>query len=358
MQLTDYITLGRSGLRISPLCLGTLTFGTESGWGMDKKQASQFFDHYRGLGGNFIDTANNYARGASETILGELLHESGSRDEMVIATKFTRSIREGDPNAAGNGRKTITQSLEQSLRRLKTEYIDIYWMHNWDGITPVEEVIDSADNLIREGKIRYFGLSDVPAWYAARAQSIAEFGGHPRIIALQLEYSLIERSIEREHLPAMQELGLGLCAWSPLGFGFLSGKYQRESGIGKATGRMSMLSPEYKKDTERNWDILDEVQAIAETLGRPPAQIALNWIAHQPGCTAPIVGARNVDQLKENLGAIDFTIPDELMARLDAVSAPEPAHPYYIFTPPVSDMLNGGVSMRAWRPAKVRQSRY
>src|SRR4029079_11327198 len=238
-NVTDFVTLGRSGLRVSPLCLGTMTFGTEWGWGSEEQTARAVFDRYVDAGGNFIDTADGYTEAHSEELLGKFISERGLRDRVVLATKFTFNAESGNPNAGGNGRKNIYRALHGSLRRLKTDYIDLYWLHAWDTVTPVEEVISTLSDLVREGKIRHYGFSDTPAWYVARAQTLAEKEGKERLIALQLESSLVERNIEREPIPAAQELGLGICPWSPLASGFLSGKYQRQGNDGSGDRRLA-----------------------------------------------------------------------------------------------------------------------
>ena len=226
-KLNQYVTLGRSGLIVSPFCLGTMTFGNDR-WGSSDDEARRIFDRYVEAGGNFLDCADGYAEGKSEEVLGRFIAESKSRDRMVVATKFTFAAQEGNPNSGGNGRKNAYRALEGSLRRLGTDYVDLYWMHVWDMITPVEEVVETLSTLVRAGKIRYYAFSDVPAWYIARAVTLAEERGLEPPIALQLEYSLVERSIEREHVPAARELGLGICPWSPLASGFLAGKYTRQ----------------------------------------------------------------------------------------------------------------------------------
>src|SRR6202162_1984449 len=240
MSLKQYVTLGRSGLRVSPLARGTMTFGTESRWGSEPAVARQVFDGYIEQGGNFIDTADGYTNGKSEELLGHFIAERSLRERLALATKFTFSADAANPNAGGNGRKNIYRALEGSLRRLKTDYIDLYWLHAWDTVTPVEEVISTMNDLVRAGKIRHYGFSDTPAWYVARAQTLAQKEGKEPLIALQLEYSLAERTIEREHVPASQELGIAICPWSPLAGGFLSGKYKREkSGGGEGQGRLT-----------------------------------------------------------------------------------------------------------------------
>ena len=230
MNRSEYFTLGRSGLRVSRLALGTMTFGTDWGWGSDKDTARQIFNRYVDGGGNFVDTADLYTNGVSETWLGEFIRERQLRDRIVLATKFGFNGQPENPNAGGNGRKHMLRAVEESLRRLGTDYVDLYLLHAWDGLTPVDEVMRTFDDLVRSGKVRHVGLSDTPAWYLARAQTLAEWRGFERVCALQLEYSLVERTIEREHVPAALELGMGICGWSPLAGGFLSGKYRRGDG--------------------------------------------------------------------------------------------------------------------------------
>jgi aryl-alcohol dehydrogenase-like predicted oxidoreductase len=356
MTLKDYVTLGRrSGLRVSPLCLGTMTFGTEWGWGSDEGGARAIFDRYIQAGGNFIDTADGYTNGKSEEMLGKFLGEHGRRDRLVIATKFTMNTDPGHPNAGGNGRKNTYRALEGSLRRLKTDYIDLYWLHAWDTVTPVEEVISTMTDLVREGKIRYYGFSDTPAWYLARAQTLAEKEGKERLVALQLEYSLLERNIEREHIPAAQQLGIAICPWSPLAGGLLTGKYKREAGGPSGEGRIEKTkgSPFSKPFNERTWRIHDTLVEVAAEIKRTPAQVALSWVATQPGVTSTILGATKLAQLDDNLASLDFAIPAGLRTRLDDVSALEPVHPYVFFGPPIQTLTSGGVSIQAWAPARV-----
>lgn len=353
MRLNEYTTLGRSGLRVSPLCLGTMTFGTEWGWGVEQDLARSLFDRYTEAGGNFIDTADGYTAGKSEEMVGKFIAERNLRDRIVLATKFTFNAEQGNPNAGGNGRKNIYRALEGSLRRLQTDYIDLYWLHAWDTVTPVEEVISTLNDLVRAGKIRHYGFSDTPAWYVARAQTLAEKEGKERLIALQLEYSLVERNIEREHIPAALELGIGICPWSPLASGFLSGKYKRAGNDGHGDGRLEKLkdsgNPGFAKFTEQNWKILDVLLQVAKQMNRPPAQVALNWVASRPGITSTILGASKVKQLEDNLGAIEFSIPAELRKRLDEVSAPASIHPYVFFEPFLQKMIHGA-SVHAWSP--------
>ena len=354
-DLNDYVTLGHSGLRVSPLCLGTMTFGTEWGWGSEEDTARGVFDRYIDAGGNFIDTADGYTEGHSEELLGKFISERGLRDRVVLATKFTFNLEAGNPNAGGNGRKNIYRALEGSLRRLQTDYIDLYWLHAWDTITPVEEVVSTLNDLVRSGKIRYYGFSDTPAWYVARAKTLADKEGKVPLVALQLEYSLVERNIEREHVPASQELGLGITPWSPLAGGFLSGKYRRDGDTGVGEGRLDVVkdNPAFDPFHERNWQILDQLVNAARQIGKSPAQVALNWVATQPGITSTIIGATRTTQLDDNLKSIRFDIPADLRKRLDDVSALEPVHPYKFFNPEMQGMLSGGTSVRPWAPARV-----
>jgi len=336
MKLNDLRTLGRSGLLVSPLALGTMTFGNHE-WGADAAASKAIFNAYVEAGGNFIDTADVYADGRSEEFLGGFVADNRLRDRLVLATKYSfNGSDDGNALAAGNGRKNLYRALESSLRRLRTDYVDLYWMHLWDRLTPVEEVVQSLGDLVRAGKIRYFGFSDVPAWYAARAFTLAHVHGAPGPIALQLEYSLTERSIEREHVPAARELGLGITPWSPLASGFLAGKYAR-SDDGKGTaggGRLDQLGAQslFDKFTERNWKALDAVRTVAAELERSPAQIALAWASQKPGVTSLILGARTVKQFGDNLGSLEITLSPEQLQRLDDASALDVIHPYSMFT--------------------------
>ena len=356
MNIKEYVTLGRTGLRVSPLTLGTMTFGTEWGWGSEESAARAIFDRYLDAGGNVLDTADGYTNGKSEELLGKFIQESRLRDRVVLATKFTFNAEPGNPNAGGNGRKNIYRALHGSLRRLKTDFIDLYWLHAWDTVTPVEEVVSTLNDLVREGKILHYGFSDTPAWYVARAYTIAEKEGKERLAALQLEYSLIERNIEREHIPVAQELGLAVCPWSPIAGGFLAGKYKREGSTGRGEGRL-----EQTKDhpvlgrvlkNEQNWRIVDAVVNVAKQIGKTPAQVALNWVATQPGVTSTIIGATKLAQLEDNFAAIEFTISTELRRQLDAVSALPSAHPYLFFGGALQQMMTGNTSIQPWTPAR------
>jgi aryl-alcohol dehydrogenase-like predicted oxidoreductase len=353
MKLNEYTTLGRTGLRVSPLTLGTMTFANER-WGSDGATSRAIFDRYVADGGNVMDCADVYVEGKSEELLGQFVAESGLRDKLVIATKYTFNPQEGNPNAGGNGRKNIYRAMESSLRRLKMDYVDLYWMHVWDTVTPASEVVDTLGTLVHEGKIRYYGFSDVPAWYAAQAQTLAHCSGREPVAALQLEYSLVERTIEREHVVAAQELGMGLCPWSPLASGFLAGKYSREKGADSSQGsRLEVLkkanNPAFKKLTERNYQILDALLEVSKALDRPAAQVALNWVVTQPGVTSTIIGATKLLQLEDNLAALSFEIPADLRSKLDSASQLEAAHPYMFFDGVLQERIHGGVTVKKWK---------
>ncbi len=351
-RMNDYRTLGRTGLRVSPLGLGVMTYG----WGADKQAGRAMFDLYRERGGNFFDTADLYAGGESETWLGEFVHEARVRDEVVIATKFSFNAQAGNPNAGGNGRKNIFRALEGSLRRLKTDYVDLYILHAWDRVTPVEEVMSTLNDLVRAGKVRHIGLSDVPAWYAARAQTLAEAYRYERLALLQLEYSLVSRSLEREHLPLATELGISLVPWSPLGSGFLTGKYRRVDGKLTGSGRVfdtkDSGNPVMEKfaKREKNWEILDALLAAAKELGKTPTEVALAWVLGRPQVTSVLVGATKREQLELNFNALAIELPAEIERRLTEVSRPESTELDHFFEPTMQGMIHGGVHVRRGAP--------
>ncbi|MCB0405844.1 MAG: aldo/keto reductase [Bdellovibrionales bacterium] len=356
-SLCEYRLLGKTGLRVSPLCLGTMTFGDNWGWGSEKSTAKDIFDRYRAAGGNFIDTADAYTDGKSEELLGEFMKEERCRESLVLATKFTYGATPGDPNSGGNSRKTIYRSLQASLERLQTDYIDLYWLHTYDDLTPVEEVVYTLNDLVHQGKIRYFGLSDTPAWYATRAQTIAELRGLERVAALQMEYSLVSRNLEKEHRPLASELGMGICAWSPLASGFLTGKYKRTSDGFSGEGRVKTVqgsgNPVMEKFTQdKNWKILDALQGVAEELGRKPAEVALNWVTGRPGITSTLIGATKPEQLEANLNALNFEIPEGLARRLEQASRPDVTELDHFFAPELQNWIRGGT--RITRTARSR----
>ena len=333
----QYRLLGRTGLRVSRLALGAMTFGQQKlgshDWGSDDATARAVFDRYLEWGGNFVDTANRYAGGRSEELLGRFIAETNTRDQVVLATKFSMPVEASNPNLAGNGRKNMLTALDASLRRLGTDYVDLYWLHMWDMLTPVEEVMSTFDTLVRSGKVRAIGLSNTPAWYLAKAQLIAEHRGWERIAALQLEYSLVQRAIEREHLPAALDLGMGIVPWSPLAHGFLSGKYTRDDAGPSGEGRIDALRDLgfYRAPDDQGWTVLDAVREIAKEVDRSPAQVALNWVTNRPGVTATLVGARTLAQLEDNLAALDFELSAGQMERLTALSDFDHGYPYSMF---------------------------
>lgn len=344
LSLDHYRLLGRSGLRVSPLCLGTMTFGMP-GWGTDRDEAQTMLGLFCDAGGNFVDTANFYARGESERMLGQLLRDQ--RQRMVIATKYSLAMGAGDPNASGNQRKNMVQAVEDSLQRLRTDYIDLLYLHLWDNRTPAEEVLRAFDDLVRAGKVLYAGVSDTPAWQVSRMQAIAELRGWTPFIALQVPYNLAERTVEREFMPMAQEMGLGVLPWSPLAGGVLSGKYSRDDlgdtpatdsarrDINLSTGRLS----------ERALDIATVVNEVAAELGHSPAQVALAWTLCNPAVTSPVIGARNSAQLRDNLGALDVAFSGEHRARLDSASAVDPCFPHDMIDTPKADLMLGGYSV-------------
>lgn len=319
MSLDSYVTLGRSGLRVSPFTLGTMTFGEDLGWGSSPQESANILAAYLDRGGNSIDTANIYTNGHSEKIIGDYFAgRSALRDRVVIGTKFFGNLYENDPNGGGPGRKAIVQQLENSLRRLQTDFVDIYWLHNFDPVTPVEETLRALDDLIRDGKVRYVGFSDVPAWAAAEAATIARFRGWAPIIALQLEYSLLERTSEGELIPMAQALGMGVMPWSPLKSGFLSGKYSSTTTGPVDTTRTPLVGA----PSEADYVVIDALDAVAREVGAGPAAVALAWVQGRPGITSTLVGARRIDQFEANLQALDVTLTEAQRGVLDDVSAP------------------------------------
>ncbi|HKM56004.1 MAG TPA: aldo/keto reductase [Isosphaeraceae bacterium] len=336
-----YRLLGKSGLRVSELCLGTMTFGEDWGWGSSKDESRQILDAFLEAGGNFIDTANMYTNGSSEKLLGEFLE--GRRDAAVLATKYTNATPGADPNAAGNHRKSMMQAVEASLKRLRTDYIDLYWLHIWDRITPLDEVMRGFDDLVRQGKILYAGVSDMAAWAVARANTLAELRGWTPFVGLQIEYSLIERTVERELIPMAEALGLGLTAWSPLAGGVLSGKYA--GGKAETEARMnSEMMKGFSRDDERTRAIVAEVQSVAGQLGKSPAQVALGWLRHRPIPVIPIVGARRLAQFQDNLSCLDLKLDASQLERLDSISQIEPGFPHEFYTRDlVKDLVYGGL---------------
>ncbi len=346
----NYQLLGRSGLRVSDLSLGTMTFGEDWGWGAGKDEARKIYDAYRTAGGNFLDTANIYTNGSSEKLVGEFV--AGHREEVVIATKYTNaaSVLAGKPgtdaNAGGNQRKNMVQSVEASLKRLGTDYIDLYWLHIWDSITPAEEVMRAFDDLVRAGKVLYIGISDAPAWVVAKSNVLAELRGWTRYVGLQIEYSLLERTVERELLPMAEDQELTVLAWGPLRGGMLTGKYlpenTKQSEAEGARMHSEMMKAFGSTGDESVNATVREVLAVGQELGVPPAQVALAWLRTRPVPTIPIIGATKLRQLEDNLASVNVTLSPEQLARLDKASAVKLGFPHEFLTSPGPQAITFG----------------
>ena len=342
MPLDHYVTLGRSGLRVSPLCLGAMTFGEDLGWGSSVEESQQIMDRYIERGGNCIDTANFYTKSHSEKIIGDHIgRHAARRDRLVIATKFSGNLYPGDPNGGGSGRKAIVAQAESSLRRLQTDYIDLYWLHNWDVHTPIDETMAALESLVQSGKVRYLGVSDTPAWKIAEANVTARFRGWSAFIGLQIEYSLLERSVEQELVPMALELGLGITPWSPLKSGALSGKYRKQNHDQVKGDRGAFISSFLNDHTYAVVDTLDE---IARAHDSTVARVALSWVQGQPGVTSTIIGARRLAQLDDNLAALDVILTAEERARLDAQTQPKLGFPQSM-QPMFPAIHNGGTTV-------------
>ena len=334
--LHHYITLGRSGLRVSPFCLGTMTFGTDWGWGTEPEDCYKIMDLFAERGGNFIDTANIYTKGHSEKIIGDHIGRHGARrDRTVIATKFLGNLFTGDPNGGGAGRKSLMNACEESLRRLQTDYIDLYWMHFWDRHTPIDETMRAMDDLVRAGKVRHIGFSDTPAWVCAQAQYECIFKHWTPAVALQIEYSLAQRTVEHELVPMAQALGMGITPWSPLKYGVLTGKHTKANMKDANRGGIE------KHMTDRNLAIVDVLRTVADELGTTCARVALHWVQSRQGVSSTILGARTLEQLEDNLASLSLSLNDDQLARLDAVSATEAPFPQS-FLPGLADNVQGG----------------
>lgn len=342
MSLDHYVTLGRSGLRVSPLCLGAMTFGDNLGWGSTVEESQQILDRYIELGGNFIDTANFYTKSHSEKIIGDHIgRHAARRDRLVIATKFSGNLYPGDPNGGGSGRKSIIAAAENSLRRLQTDYIDLYWLHNWDVHTPIDETMAALDDLVRAGKVRYLGVSDTPAWKIAEANVTARFRGWSAFIGLQIEYSLLERSVEQELVPMARELGLGITPWSPLKSGLLSGKYTRENA-GQVKSDRSFFVENFLN--EKAYSVVDALAGIAKEKDTTVARVALAWLQVQPGVTSTIIGARRLSQLEDNLKSLAVKLTPEDLAKLDKLTTPTFGFPQSM-QPIFPSIHNGGTTV-------------
>lgn len=337
----NYRRLGPSGLRVAEISLGTMTFGEEWGWGTAKDEARKIYDAYRDAGGNFIDTANVYTEGTSEKFVGEFVH--GHRDQVVIATKYSNAAPGTDPNAAGNHRKSLMQSLEASLRRLGTDFIDLYWVHVWDGLTPAEEVMRALDDAVRQGKILYAGISDAPAWWVAQANTLADFRGWAPFVGLQIEYSLLERTVEQELIPMAKALGLTVTAWSPLKGGMLSGKYHAQSGRTQGDARFNNEDlKQFLGERERQDRVVAAVRQVSEQTGRSMPQVALAWLRTREVPVIPIVGARRIAQLEDNLASLTLALSPDQIASLDAASAVELGFPQSMYRVAMANSLRYG----------------
>ncbi|AYE97886.1 aldo/keto reductase [Mycobacterium paragordonae] len=342
MPLDQYVTLGRSGLRVSPLCLGAMTFGEDLGWGTSVEESQQIIDRYLELGGNFIDTANFYTRSHSEKIIGDHIgRHPERRDRVVIATKFSGNLYPGDPNGGGSGRKSVIKACENSLRRLQTDYIDLYWLHIWDQNTPIEETMAALDDLVRAGKVRYLGVSDTPAWKIVEANLIARFRGWSSFVGLQIEYSLLERTVEQELVPMAAEFGLGITPWSPLKSGVLSGKYTRTNADRQESGRGAMVDAFLNEET---YALIDELEVIARAHDTAVSSVALAWLQAQRAVTSIIIGARRLSQFDENVRAVDVNLTADDIARLDALTRPAFGFPQSMIEM-APGIINGGTSV-------------
>jgi len=330
----NYKLFGKSGLRVSELAIGTMTFGEEWGWGVNKEESKKVFEMYANAGGNFIDTANRYTEGTSEEYVGEFI--KADRDHFVVATKYTLFTKRDDPNFSGNHRKNMMQALDASLKRLKTDYIDLYWLHAWDYTTPEEEILRALDDMIRAGKIHYIGVSDTPAWIVSRMNAIAELRGWTQFTGLQIKYSLLERTVERELLPMARKLDMAVTPWAVLGGGILSGKYNKNKD---EEGRAKI----YKSINDDNLRIAGEVIKVAEEIGKSPSQVALNWVRQQPGVIIPIIGAKTKKQLKDNLECLKFTLSEKHFNWLSEASKIDMGFPHdFLTSETIVDIIYGG----------------
>ena len=330
----NYKLLGKSGLRVSELALGTMTFGEEWGWGVNKEESKKVFEMYAEAGGNFIDTANRYTDGTSEKYVCEFIN--ADRDHFVVGTKYTLFTRKDDPNFSGNHRKNMMQALDASLKRLNTDFIDLYWLHAWDFTTPEEEVLRALDDMIRAGKIHYIGVSDTPAWIVSRMNAIAELRGWTQFVGLQIKYSLLERTVERELLPMARKLDMAVTPWAVLGGGILSGKYNKnrdEEGRAK-------INKSIKDDNLR---IAEVVIKVAEEIGKTPSQVALNWVRQHPGVIIPIIGAKYSKQLRDNIGCLNFTLSEKHLSQLSKASKIDLGFPHeFLSSETIKNIIYGG----------------
>lgn len=348
-SLSRYRLLGNTGLKVSPIAYGAGSFGDAWGddWSSGKTQAEAIFHRYIEAGGNFFDTSNVYQEGQSEQWLGQFMATAGNRDRLVISTKGTQNQEVNNPNGGGNGRKHIIKAVEDSLKRLKTDYIDLYFLHHWDMYTPVEEVLQTFETLIQQGKLRHFGLSNFPVWYATKLQMLAQQHFKNPIAAIQNQYSLAARHSDYEHLPMCRELSIGFTAWSPLANGLLSGKYKVDqagqlTGSGRLTNTWVTDPSVADLSAKRNIEILTALQDVAQQVERSPSQVALNWMVEHRGVTSTIIGARKLSQLEDNLGSLEFALSHQQVAQLNRASEPELLSPYSYHTEQMQGLIHTG----------------
>lgn len=340
-QAMPLTLFGHTGLRVSTLCLGTMTFGEARAWGADKSASRAVFERFVECGGNFIDTANNYMNGASEEFIGEFI--AGQREQFVIGTKYSLTLHPDDPNGGGNHRKSLVQNLEASLRRLRTDYVDVYWLHAWDFLTPVEEIMRGLDDTVRAGKVLYLGISDTPAWIISYANAIAQERGLTPFSGVQPEYSLVQRDAERDLLPMARALDMSITPWSPLANGLLTGKYNDGATV---DGRL-LPGRSRNQITDRGLAIAEVVASVAVEIGCTPAQVALRWLLQQPGSIIPIIGARHMGQLNENLGCLDIELTAEQLERLDQAGRVDLGFPHdFIASSAILDQVHGNTYRR------------
>ncbi len=333
-----YKLFGRSGLRVSELCLGTMTFGEEWGYGANKDESEKIFRTYIDSGGNFIDTANRYTDGTSEKYIGGFIKNGNIRNEVILATKYSLvTDLKGGINDSGNHRKNLIQSLDASLRRLQTDYVDLFYLHAWDYTTHIEEIMRALDDVVSQGKVLYVAISDTPAWIVSRANAIADLRGWSPFVALQIEYSLIQRTVERELIPMAKSLDLGVVAWAPIGGGALTGKYLQQNENPKRLKKGST------RLSERNLKIAQEVVDIANEFHCSPSQVAIAWVRQQGEVIIPIVGSRNAEQLNDNLQSINITLDNDNLQRLNEISKVEPGFPHdFLSGEGVRQIMYGG----------------
>lgn len=351
-SLTKYRLLGKTGLRVSPLAYGAGSFGDAWGdaWSSGKAEAQTIFHRYIDAGGNFFDTANAYQNGESEIWLGDFIKQAANRDRLIISTKGTMNQFPGDPNGGGNGRKHIIRAIEDSLTRLKTDYLDLYYLHQWDMHTPLEEVLDVFNTLVRQGKLLSFGLSNFPAWYVARMQTLSEQSHCIPVSSIQNQYSLAARHSDYEHLPMCQALNIGFTAWSPLANGLLTGKYSLDgqgklTGAGRLTDSWTTDPTVANLDTQQNIDIVKTLALISKETGHSPSQIALNWMVNHRGVTSAIIGARKLSQLEDNLSALEFRLDETHLLQLNKVSEMHPMSPYNYHNEKMQELIHTGADI-------------